>query len=360
MNIDYIMAQIKPKLVNNSFLSYTDFYKLFGSFHMSKEELNEIQLLIQKEGIEFTYPDILDEQIDEDIEGTSDFDDLEVFRDNNSSTIVSSNKQIKQSNEILCKLIKSGNDYAKNQAKNDLCIKNHGFIMKCASKYEKFYRNKLSIDDLEQVGYVGLLKAAERYDPSLNAKFITYASFWIKQAMLREIFDNGFTIRLPVHIMEKISRIVRLDNKYELQGLSFNERVRAISDDYQIPEEKVLEYLTLNLRFRNCASLNAPVGEDKEIELEEFIEDTVDLSVEDKALQNIFSERIKKVIGTLSEREEKVIIYRFGLMDGRERTLEEVGQILGVTRERVRQIEAKAFRKLKHPSRSKYLKDFKK
>lgn len=356
MDVNIITNMIKPHLVNNTFLSYYDFCKLFGPYHFSNNDLKRIQSLIQESGIIFTYPDIIDSEINENLE---DFegdisDDIEMFRDTTSASLIEINKKnIKQSNETLCRLIKKGNK----QAKNDLCIKNRGFIMKTANIYAKYYGNSLSIDDLEQVGYTGLLIAAEKYEPSFNNAFITYAAYWIKQAMQREIFDNGFTIRLPVHIMEKLTLITRLDNKYSLQGLKFNERIAAISDELWIPEEKVVEYLTLNLRFRNCASLNAPVGEEKETELEEFIEDDQSPSVEDIVIQKVFSEKLKKVISTLSEREQTVILHRFGLIDGRERTLEEVGHIMGVTRERVRQIEAKAFRKLKHPSRSKYLKD---
>ncbi|MBR6623328.1 MAG: sigma-70 family RNA polymerase sigma factor [Ruminococcus sp.] len=347
MNTDLINKMVSPHLINNTFLSYTDFEKLFK--YLSSEERKEARQLLSKEGIEFIYPDIIDSKNDDDN------DDIELFRDSTPASLIELNKKdVKQTNETLCKLIHRGNE----QAKNDLCIKNRMLVMKYAAKYAKYYGNKLDVEDLEQIGYIGLLKAADKFDPSLETRFSTYAVLWIKQAMLREIFDNGFTIRLPVHIMEKMSRVIKLDNKYELQGLSFNERIQAISSELQIGEDTILEYLTLNLRFRNCASLNAPVGEEKETELEEFIEDTDSISVEDSALQLIISEDLKKIINTLSEREAKVIMYRFGFIDGRERTLEEIGQMMGVTRERIRQIESKAFRKLRHPSRTKHIKDF--
>ena len=337
-------------LINRTFLSYSDFDRLFK--YLSSEEQNEVRIILKQKGIELIIPEIIESKTDEEVD---DSDDIELFRDNTPTSLIEINKKsIKQTNETLCRLIQRGNE----QAKNDICIKNRNLVMKYASKYSKYYGNKLDIDDLEQIGYLGLMKAADRFDTSMGTAFSTYAVLWIKQTMLREIYNNGFTIRLPVHIMEKISCVIKLDNEYDLQGLSFRERVQAISYDLQMDEDKVIEYLTLNLRFRNCVSLNAPVGEEKETELEDFIEDNNNLSVEDIALNSALLTDLLNVLNTLSERESTIIKYRFGLIDGRARTLEEVGQVMGVTRERIRQIESKALRKLRHPSRSKRIKDY--
>ena len=219
------------------------------------------------------------------------------------------------------------------------------------------YGNDLDIEDLEQFGYLGLLIAAEKFDFSYHNTFSTYAAFWIKQNISRGA-GYGFTIRLPIQLLKDIVKCSGLDSYYERQGLDRKERVEAIADAMSIEVGKVEELLSIKKCYMNLASLNVPAGEDQIYELEELLEDTQQISIENQVVDSALSAAINIVLLTLTEREEYVIKLRFGIGCECDHTLEQIGEILHLTRERVRQIENEAMRKLRNPYRSQKLKGF--
>ena len=255
---------------------------------------------------------------------------------------------------ILCELIQAGDQ----QAKQELCIKYQGLVRKYARAYLNVYGNDMDIDDLEQFGYLGLLIAAEKFDFSYQNTFSTYAIFWIKQSVSRGIADHGFTVRLPIRLLKDIVKCSGLNSYYEREGLGQTERMEAIADTMGIEVNKVEELLSMKKHYLNLASLNVPVGDDQDDELEELLEDTQQISVENQVVDSALSTEIEKVLSTLTDREERVIRLRFGICGEDEHTLEQVGEILELTRERVRQIENEAMRKMRQPSRAKRLKGF--
>lgn len=263
-------------------------------------------------------------------------------------------KEIKQSNEVLCNLIQRGN----RQAIQDLCIKNKRLVDKYVLLYQKRYGNRLDFEDLEQVGYVGLIRAAQKYDANQGTVFSTYAVFWIRQTITREIMDNGYAIRIPVHMMERINKVISIDNSLGSKGLNLSERMKTISDELGLSYEEVKECLIIKNNYLTYSSLNSPIGEDEESELGDLLPVDETEQTDEVAMQIFLREQLQEVLQTLTEREQKILVLRFGLEDGHARTLEEVGQLFNVTRERIRQIEEKALRKMRHPSRSRKLKDY--
>lgn len=251
----------------------------------------------------------------------------------------------------MCTLIQQGN----RQAEQDLCVKNKKLVDKYVFTYQKRYGNRLDFEDLEQVGFIGLIKAAKKFELH-QGKFSTYAVWWIKQAISREIMDNGYAIRIPVHMMERINKVARVEGLYI--GLSIGARIEKISEELSIPKEAVRECLILRKNYLSYASLNAPISDEEGTELGEMIPEEDILPVEDIVADKEMRRALEAVMSTLTQREQKVLRLRFGLDDGRARTLEEVGKQFDVTRERIRQIEAKALRKLRHPSRTKKIKDY--
>ena len=254
---------------------------------------------------------------------------------------------------ILCELIQAGD----RQAKQELCIKYKGLVRKYAKAYLNVYGNDLDIEDLEQFGYLGLLIAAEKFDFSYHNTFSTYAAFWIKQNISIGA-GYGFTIRLPIQLLKDIVKCSGLDSYYEREGHDHIERVEAIADAMSIEVGKVEELLSIKKCYMNLASLNVPAGEDQIYELEELLEDTQQISIENQVVDSALSAAINSVLSTLTEREEYVIKLRFGIGCKCDHTLEQIGEILHLTRERVRQIEREAMRKMRHPNRSKKLEGF--
>ena len=208
--------------------------------------------------------------------------------------------------------------------------------------------------DLIQEGNLGLMKAAEKFEPERGFKFSTYATWWIRQAITRAIADQARTIRIPVHMVETINKVIRVSRQL-LQELGHDPSPNEIAAEMNMPVDKVREILKI---AQEPVSLETPIGEEEDSHLGDFIPDEGASEPSEAASYTLLKEQLVSVLSTLTPREEKVLKLRFGLEDGRTRTLEEVGKEFNVTRERIRQIEAKALRKLRHPSRSKKLKDF--
>ena len=218
----------------------------------------------------------------------------------------------------------------------------------------KLWRQGIYIGDLIQEGNMGLMKAVDKFDYSKGFKFSTYATWWIRQAITRAIADQARTIRIPVHMVETINKLIRVSRQL-LQELGREPSPEEIAAEMDIPVERVREILKIS---QEPVSLETPIGEEEDSHLGDFIQDENVPVPADAAAFTLLKEQLDEVLGTLTEREQKVLRLRFGLDDSRARTLEEVGKEFNVTRERIRQIEAKALRKLRHPTRSKKLKDY--
>ncbi len=353
-------------------LSDDDMDNLWDWFSANDIEISEDEDIVEEitpEDEEDDKEDILDDELDSSIDERSDDDEMDILRKRYApeelitrNTTVQLNDPVKmylkeigrvpllkpEDEPEIAKRIEAGDE----EAKNILISSNLRLVVSIAKKYVG--RGMLFLD-LIQEGNMGLVKAVEKFDYTKGFKFSTYATWWIRQAITRAIADQARTIRIPVHMVETINKLTRVQRQL-VQELGRDPSAEEISARMEgISPEKVREIQKIALE---PVSLETPIGEEDDSHLGDFIEDKDAMSPDEYANNQLLKDEINNVLSGLTEREEKVLRLRFGLYDGRTRTLEEVGKEFNVTRERIRQIEAKALRKLKHPTRSKRLKDF--
>ena len=301
------------------------------------EEEPDIEDLKQVEDLK------LDQITDTSYEGISVDDPVRMYlREIGKIPLLSYEKELELAKRIL------END---EEAKQELAEANLRLVVSIAKKYVG--RGMLFLD-LIQEGNMGLIKAVEKFDYTKGFKFSTYATWWIRQAITRAIADQARTIRIPVHMVETINRLIRT-SRHLLQQLGREPTPEEIAQEMELPVEKVMEIQKI---AQDPVSLETPIGEEDDSHLGDFIQDEDSPAPHDAASYTLLREQLEEVMNTLTPREAKVLKLRFGLEDGKARTLEEVGKEFDVTRERIRQIEAKALRKLRHPSRSKKLRDY--
>lgn len=352
------LEQVKDELIEegkkHGMLNYEEVADRLSSFEIEPEEIDEFYEQLEEQGIE-----IISE--DDDVSDDDDIIDPDNLRDLSVPLGVKINDPVRMylkeigrvdlltaEEEVeLAKRIKQGDK----EAARKLAEANLRLVVSIAKRYVG--RGMLFLD-LIQEGNMGLIKAVEKFDHEKGFKFSTYATWWIRQAITRAIADQARTIRIPVHMVETINKLIRVQRQL-LQELGREPTPEEIGEEMGLSPDKVREIQKI---AQEPVSLETPIGEEDDSHLGDFIEDQDAVSPADHAAYELLKEQLEDVLDTLTDREENVLRLRFGLDDGRTRTLEEVGKVFGVTRERIRQIEAKALRKLRHPSRSKRLKDF--
>jgi RNA polymerase primary sigma factor len=356
--------QVKDQLTElgkkTGVLAYDDIAEKMANFDLESDQMDEFYEFLSEQGIE-----LVGESGDEEDAPNSkqlakddeefDLNDLSVppgvkindpvrmyLKEIGRVDLLSAEEEIALANRI-----EAGDE----EAKRRLAEANLRLVVSIAKRYVG--RGMLFLD-LIQEGNMGLIKAVEKFDYRKGFKFSTYATWWIRQAITRAIADQARTIRIPVHMVETINKLIRVQRQL-LQDLGREPSPEEIAEDMDLTPDKVREILKI---AQEPVSLETPIGEEDDSHLGDFIEDQDATSPSEHAAYELLKEQLEDVLDTLTDREENVLRLRFGLDDGRTRTLEEVGKVFGVTRERIRQIEAKALRKLRHPSRSKRLKDF--
>ena len=351
--ISNIIAEAKQ----NGKMTYSDLATKLND--VNPEKMDEVFDEFEKDGIDLLpddfeeEPDIedlkeveelkLDEITDTSFEGISVDDPVRMYlREIGKIPLLTFDEELD-----LAKRILEGDE----EAKQKLAESNLRLVVSIAKKYVG--RGMLFLD-LIQEGNMGLIKAVEKFDYTKGFKFSTYATWWIRQAITRAIADQARTIRIPVHMVETINKLIRI-SRHLLQQLGREPSPEEIAAEMEIPVEKVTEIQKI---AQDPVSLETPIGEEDDSHLGDFIQDDDSPAPQDAAAYTLLREQLEEVMKTLTPREAKVLKLRFGLEDGKSRTLEEVGKEFNVTRERIRQIEAKALRKLRHPSRSKKLKDY--
>lgn len=347
--------ELLKKGKEKGFLTFEELAAALKGLDMDSESLDDLYNFLNENNIEV----VADSEIDDGGEGGSEEDllleDIEIpknlsindpvrmyLKEIGKISLLSLDEELK-----LSKRIDDGDE----EAKAILAESNLRLVVSIAKRY---VGRNLSFLDLIQEGNIGLMKAVDKFDSSKGYRFSTYATWWIRQAITRAIADQAKTIRVPVHMVETINKLKRVQRQMTLE-LDREPTEEELAKALNTTEDKVREIIKISL---DPLSLETPIGEEDDSHLGDFVKDDSSLSPEEYAINEVLKDEISELLLTLTEREEQVIKLRFGLIDGTCRTLEEVGTIFGVTRERIRQIEAKALRKLRHPSRSKKLKDY--
>lgn len=349
-------------------LEYNEINDAFRGFELTEDKMDQILEYLEKSNIDVVNSGIEDSGKEDDLllgddddiilseedeveiiddvdvlEGVSTEDPVRMYlKEIGNVPLLSTEEEIE-----LAKRVEEGDEAAKKK----LTEANLRLVVSIAKKY---VGRGMPFLDLIQEGNMGLMKAVDKFDYSKGYKFSTYATWWIRQAITRGIADTGRTIRVPVHMVETINKTLRMTRTL-LQELGREPTPEEVADRLNVPVSRVREVLKIS---RDPVSLDTPIGEEDDSHLGDFIEDASALSPADSAAFSMLREELNTALESLTDRERQVVELRFGLRDGRARTLEEVGREFNVTRERIRQIEAKALRKLRHPSRSKRLKDF--
>ena len=340
------LAKKKKRILDNK-----DIEEQLSDIELDQEQIDKVYDYLESQGIDVVSNIELEEENPEDkeldltiAENSINIDDhvRMYLKEIGKVALLSGDEEIE-----LAKRIENGDE----EAKRRLAEANWRLVVSIAKKYVG--RGMLFLD-LIQEGNLGLLKAVEKFDYRKGYKFSTYATWWIRQAITRAIADQARTIRIPVHMVETINKLIRVSRQL-LQELGREPTDDELAAEMQMPVEKVRETRKI---AQEPVSLETPIGEEEDSHLGDFIPDDDIPAPADAAAFSLLKEQLNEVLNTLNERERDVLRLRFGLVDGKARTLEEVGSQFNVTRERIRQIEAKALRKLRHPSRSKKLKDY--
>ena len=354
---EIIAGLLKKGKKNGGTLTYGDLMEALQTQDLSPDEIDDMYDVFSKKGIEIVddtdqndteddIPEKDDEEVEIDLtvpEGVSIDDPVRMYlKEIGRVPLLTAEEEV-----ALAKRMNDGDE----EASKRLAEANLRLVVSIAKRYVG--RGMLFLD-LIQEGNLGLIKAVEKFDYTKGYKFSTYATWWIRQAITRAIADQARTIRIPVHMVETINKLIRVSRQL-LQSLGREPTPDEIAKEMDIGVDRVREIMKI---AQEPVSLETPIGEEEDSHLGDFIEDQDAPAPADAASFMLLKEQLEEVLDTLTPREEKVLRLRFGLDDGRARTLEEVGQNFGVTRERIRQIEAKALRKLRHPSRSRKLKDF--
>ncbi|NMB43994.1 MAG: RNA polymerase sigma factor RpoD, partial [Clostridiales bacterium] len=331
--------------------------EIFKDFNLNVNQIDSIYDYLDSNDILVLDNDVddTDEELDDPFDGSSvKLDNTSVSESMTDDPVKLYLKEIgkypllSSEDEIeIAQRIEEGDEFAK----RILAESNLRLVVSIAKKY---IGRGMSFLDLIQEGNLGLMKAVEKFDHKKGFKFSTYATWWIRQAITRSISDQSRTIRIPVHMSEVINKTYRVSRNL-LQELGREPKEEEIAKAMDMPVEKIREVLKIS---SDPISLDTPIGEEDDSHLGDFIQDETIMGPEDSASYSALQEQILKLLDTLTDREKRVLILRFGLEDGRTRTLEEVGKEFNVTRERIRQIEAKALRKLRHPSRARLLKGY--